>query len=88
MKRIEEFLRRFKGLKPSKNAVEKESRKVIKEVLNIPDSYYELECKNCVLLISSRNSVLNNEFFLKKEEVQEKIKNRLGKFFSIKIFLK
>ncbi len=87
MKKIGEFLGRFKGLKPSEKAIEEESRRAIKETLNIPDSYYKLEYKNGTLVVSSRNSALNNEFFLKKEEIQERISGRLGKSFSIKLFL-
>ncbi len=87
MRGIREFLKRFSGFKPSKNTIEEESRKVIKEIFDIPDSYYELECKNFSLVISSKNSVLNNEFFLKKEEIQKKIENKLGKPFQIKLFL-
>ncbi len=71
MRKIREFLGRFSGLKPSKNTIEEESRKAIKEVFNIPDSYYKLEYKNFLLVISSKNSVLNNEFFLKKEEISK-----------------
>ena len=88
MKKIIEFLDRFKNLNPSKELVEQKTKKIIKELLNIPDSYYRVLFIKPNLTIIASGSVLKNEIFIKKEEVLKRLKNEFGKKAPLEILFK
>lgn len=87
MKRLVEFLDKFRNLKPPEKAIEDETRKIIKEKINISDSY-NVVFKKPNLTITSHNPVLKNEIFIHKEKILIDLDDKFGKKTPIKIFFK
>lgn len=88
MRKISEFLKRFKKLEPSSSLIEKETRKIINKIIGIPKSQYSLIYKKPNLTITSYNSVLKNEIFLKQDKIIQELKRVFKKNSPIQIWFK
>jgi len=78
MKKLKDLLSKYKNLRPPPKTIKEESKKILEEILGISPSYYEVEYKKPDLVITCGSSVLKNEIFLKKSQIMEKLKERLG----------
>jgi len=77
-KNIGNFLERFANFRPSKTLIKEESAQIISAILNIeirPDNFEE---RDGVLFLKSANPSLKNEIFLKKNQILEALKDKLG----------
>jgi len=74
-RKIEGFLRR---LSPALNS--KKSEELVSEVIKkeLPMDQFELKVKGKNVFIFSSSSILQNEIFLKKEKILERLKKELG----------
>ena len=77
-KNVGKFLERFANLRPSKTLIKEQSAKIISGLLNVeikPDNFEE---RDGVLYLKSANPALKNEIFLKKNQILEALKEKLG----------
>ena len=88
MKKLTEFLARFRNLKPPREAIEDEARKIIKEKINLGDDSFCVVFKKPNLTISSQNPALKSEVFLFRESLLSRLKDKFGPKTEIKIFFK
>lgn len=88
MKRITEFLNRFKNLKPPEKTIEEEAKKIIKEKIKISDNFYNIVFKKPNLTIISSDPALKNEIFIHKKNILNQLQNKFGPKTEIKIFFK
>jgi hypothetical protein len=77
-KNIGNFLERFANFRPSKKLIKEESAKIISGLLNIEINSENFEERDGVLFLKSANPALKNEIFLKKNQILEVLKERLG----------
>jgi len=77
-KNIGNFLERFANFKPSKTLIKEQSTQVIGALLNIEIKPDDFEERDGVLYLKSSNSTLKNEIFLKKSQIIETLKEKLG----------
>lgn len=77
-KNIGSFLNRFAGFRPSKKLIKEESAKIISTLLNVEIDPENFEERDGILFFKSANPVLKNEIFLKKNQILEALKERLG----------
>jgi hypothetical protein len=73
-----QFLNRFKNLKLSKTFIQKESAEAMAAVLKIKIKPEDVQEINGTLFVKSNNSSLRNEIFLKKREILNVLRQRLG----------
>lgn len=76
---IGKFLERFANLRPSKKLIKEEGAKIISALLNIEINSESFEERDGVLYLKIENPALKNEIFLKKNQILEALKERLGK---------
>lgn len=88
MKRLVEFLSRFKNLKPLEKNIEDEARKIIEEKIKTPEGSLGVDFKKPNLTISSQNPALKNEVFLYKEDIVSRIQEKFGAKTKVKVFFK
>jgi hypothetical protein len=91
MKRINEFLTRFKkSIKPSSVFLEKEIKKIISNLLFLPveDLNCQIIIKNQDLIIKTNDSALKNEIFLKKDFILNKLESQMKKRFIKNIYFR
>lgn len=77
-KNIGSFLKRFGNLKPSRRFIQRESARVIGEILGVEINSEEVEERDRILFLKSTNPALKNEIFLKKNQILEALKEKLG----------
>ncbi len=75
---IGDYLARFKKLKPPADFVKSEIIKIIKDILGADLKATDITCKGGVIYIKSKNPVLKNEIFIKKEKILEALGKKLG----------
>ncbi len=88
MRKINEFLIKFKNLKSNDNLIKDEIKNIINDIFNIKDGSYDIVFKKPYLTIKSFNPILKSEFFIKRNKIKEKIKKRFNKNKEIEIFFK
>lgn len=77
-KNIGNFLERFANFRPSKKLIKEQSAQIISGLLNVeinPDNFEE---RDGILFLKSANPALKNEIFLKKNQILEVLKDKLG----------
>lgn len=75
---IGNFLGRFANFRPSKNLIKEQSAQIINVILNAEIKQDEIEERDGVLFFKSSNPALKNEIFLKKNQIIEALKEKLG----------
>jgi len=88
MKRIAEFLSRFRNLRPPQKAIEEEAKKIIMEKTNLSENSFSIIFKKPNLTVITQNPVLKNEIFLFRESILSRLKNKFGPNTEIKIFFR
>ena len=77
-KNIGNFLERFANFRPSKKLIKEQSAQIIGALLNVEINPEDFEERDGVLFLKSANPALKNEIFLKKNQILEALKERLG----------
>jgi hypothetical protein len=78
VKKISEFLIKFKNLKPPGELVEKELKDIISDTINIPKDCFEVSFNKPNIVISSDISALKNEVYINKDKITKNLKDKLG----------
>lgn len=76
---IENFLEKFRELKPPKKFIEDETVKTINIILNISLKTEDIDYRNGIIYIKPINSNLKNEIFMKKEKILEELSKKFKK---------
>lgn len=88
MKKIIEYLKRFRDLKPPEQIIEKEAKEIIKNKLGVSELNYKLEFKKPNLIIFSGDFSFKSEVFLNKNYILEKLENKFKESSPTKILFK
>jgi predicted metal-dependent RNase len=88
MKKITQFLERFKNIKPGYGIIEESAREIIKDRLNIKEDSFSISYNKPNLVIKTENSVLKNEIYLRKDEIINELRKKLGKRAELKLWFK
>ncbi|MBU3925585.1 DUF721 domain-containing protein [Patescibacteria group bacterium] len=76
---ISDYLSRFRNLKAPEDFLKEKISSVINDVLKIIIKLEEIEVRNAVIFIKTKNPALKNTIFLNKEKILEKLSQKLGK---------
>lgn len=77
-KNIGNFLERFANFRPSKKLIKEQSAQIISGLLNVEINPEDFEERDGVLFLKSANPALKNEIFLKKNQILEALRDKLG----------
>lgn len=87
MRKINEYLSKFRNISAPQKTVEVEAKKIIKELIG-----NNFHCDVCYskpnLLITAQDSVLKNEIFINKTEITKTIKKRMNLSAHLNILFK
>lgn len=77
MRKITEYLSRFKKISAPQKLIETETKRIIKETFG-DKSYCDVCYNKPNLFITAYDSVLKNEIFINKKEITKKIKENMN----------
>ncbi|MCX6731602.1 MAG: DciA family protein [Candidatus Parcubacteria bacterium] len=75
---IGRFLEKFANFRPSKTLIKEESAQIIGGILGVEIKSENLEERDGILFLKTANPALKNEIFLKKSQILEALKEKLG----------
>ena len=87
MRKITEYLSRFKKISAPQKLIEAETKKIIKETFG-DKSYCDVYYNKPNLFITAYDSVLKNEIFINKTEITKKIKESMNLQIYLNILFK
>lgn len=75
---ISNYMSRFKDFKPSRETMQRESAKIISDIINFDIHHNELEYRNGTLYIKIKNPGFKSQVLMKKNKILETMSARLG----------
>ena len=75
---IENYLNKFRNIKPPKDSVKAEAVLIIKDLFGVLLESKDMNYRSGTLFIKSKDPVLKNEIFIKKAKILELLSKKLG----------
>jgi len=75
---VSNFFSRYRNLKPPAEFLKSEISLIIKDVLGVLLEPEEISIKGGVISIKTKNPLIKNSIFLKKEKILESLKQKIG----------
>ena len=74
-----DFLSRFSKFKPPKQVIQDDVIEIINKIIGVKLEPQDIVVNNNTVFIKTKNNLLRNEVFIKKEKILEALKEKLGK---------
>jgi len=75
---IVNYMNRFKDFKPSRETMQRESAKIISDIIDFDIHHNELEYRNGTLYIKIKNPGFKSQVLMSKNKILEVMAQRLG----------